>query len=62
MPAFPHLSDADIDDIYQYIDYYPFQSRHPFPDSTLSRLPQGYYQFTINELGWYHIDTRPPAR
>lgn len=62
MPAFTQLSDADIDDIYRYIDEYRFQQHHPFPDSVLENHPNGYYQFTIHEPGWYHVDTRPPSQ
>jgi len=61
MPAFPHLSDADIDDIYRYIDEDAFRRHPPFPDSLLHGPPNGYYQFAINEPGWYHIDARPPS-
>ncbi|HEY8969508.1 MAG TPA: cytochrome c, partial [Puia sp.] len=61
MPAFPQLSDADIGDIYEYIDEYGFQRHPPFPDSVLKDHPNGYYQFTIHEPGWYHVDTRPPS-
>jgi len=61
MPAFPHLSDADIDDIYRFIDEYGFRRYPPFPDSLLQRPPNGYYQFAINGSGWYHVDTRPPT-
>jgi len=61
MPAFPHLSDADIDDIHRYMDEYDFRRYPSFPDSLLQQHPNGFYQFTINEPGRYHIDTRPPS-
>jgi hypothetical protein len=61
MPAFPDLSDADIDDIYRCIDEYYIRRHPPFPDSVLKDHPNGYYQFPINTPGWYHIDTRPPS-
>ena len=35
MPAFPQLSDADIDDIYRYIDEDAFR-RHPPPIPTIN--------------------------
>jgi len=62
MPVFPHLSDADIDDIYWYTDEYDFRQHPPFPDSLMHRSPSGYYQFLINAPGWYHIDTRPASK
>ena len=61
MPPFPHLSDADIDDIYRFIDEYGFRRYPPFPDSLLRQHPTGYCQFPINAPGWYHVDTRPPS-
>jgi len=61
MPAFPHLSDADIDDIYRYIDEDAFRRHPPFSDSVLQNHPNDYYQFPINAPGWYHVDTRPPS-
>jgi len=62
MPTYTQMSDADIDDIYRYIDEDAVRRHPPFPDSLMNKPPNSYYQFPINEPGWYHLDIRPPSQ